>query len=204
MSDTYVDLTLPIFAGMPYNPLHFPPEVSRYEGDGWEASRLVISSHLGTHLDAPMHFITGGASVDQLDLTCLVGTYQVVQVPDQGPGSRVEADDLPLEIAERVLIATGWSETHLDAPEYFDSPPVLAPSAAARLIEAGTRIVGIDSPTVDLDGDVHRALLGAGCLIIENLTNLTQLGTAVEAIVLPLPLRGRDGSPVRAIGRRIS
>lgn len=202
MSEPYIDLTLPIWAGMPYNPVHFPPEISVYAGDGWIASRLVVSSHLGTHIDAPKHFIAGAAGVDELDLDSVIGTYQVVQLPDQGPGSRIGADDIPPLTSRRVFIATGWSETHLDTTEYFEVPPVLDPSAAARLLDSGARVVGIDSPTVDLDGDVHRALLGAGCLIVENLTNLTLLGTAADAIVLPLPLRGGDGSPVRALGRR--
>jgi kynurenine formamidase len=207
MHEPYIDLTLPIWDGMRYNPVHFPPEITLFhtiESDTWESRRLVFSSHLGTHLDAPRHFIPGGASVDELDLDCLVGVYQVVPLNGQGKDSRISAEDLPSELSARVLIATGWSETHLNTPEYFDAPPVLDLSAAGRLVDSGTRIVGIDGPTVDLDGDVHRALLGSGCLIVENLTNLTRLGTLADTIVLPLPVRDGDGSPVRAIGRRVN
>ena len=189
---------------MPSSPLHFDPEISTYTSipkDGWEARRLTISSHLGTHLDAPKHFILGAADVREVDLEILIGRYQVLRFDDVVGGTTLTAQDLPDNLATRVLIATGWSETHLDSPEYFDNPPVLDESAARKLVDAGTRIVGLDGPTVDMDGEVHRILLGAGVVIIESLTKLTLLGSQADVIVLPLPILGGDGSPVRAVGR---
>jgi arylformamidase len=200
----WIDLTLPIWPGMPYNPDHFPPELTRYatiDTNSWEASRLVIDTHLGTHVDAPRHFVPGGQGVDRLDLGSLIGASKVLALPDCGAGARITAAELPDERATRVLLATGWSETALGRDVYFADPPVLDLSAADRLVGAGTRLVGIDGPTVDLDGEVHRRLLGAGCVIVENLVNLTQLGSSAEVIILPLPLLDGDGSPVRALGR---
>jgi arylformamidase len=206
VSEPYVDLTLPIWEGTPFHPNHFAAEISQYasiDRNGFEARRLVLSSHLGTHIDAPRHYIPDAGSVDDFALDTLIGTYQVVQIGERGPGAKIGADDLPSEIATRVFIATGWSESHLGDPDYFTAPPVLELAAARRLNESGTRIVGIDGPTVDLDDTVHNALLGAGCLIVENLTNLTKLGSAAHAMVLPLPVRGGDGCPVRAIAQPI-
>lgn len=200
----WTDLTVPIWSGMPYNPDHFPPELTRYatiDVDSWEASKLEIDTHLGTHLDAPRHFVAGARGVDAIDVNVLIGTYDVVALPVHGAAGRVTRSDLPEDLGTRVLLATGWSETHMGQEVYFSDPPVLDPSAAEALISAGTRVVGIDGPTVDHDGEVHRRLLGAGCIIVENLTNLTTLGARAEVIILPLPLVDGDGSPVRAVGR---
>jgi arylformamidase len=78
---------------------------------------------------------------------------------------------------------------------------VLSTAAAERLVAAGTRVLGIDGPTVDMDGVVHRILLRAGCVIVENLVRLTELDASTDVTILPLLIRGGDGSPVRAIAR---
>lgn len=200
----FLDLTLPISEGMASNPDHCPPSISRYatiDRDGWEASRLVLDSHLGTHLDAPRHFILGGLGVGEVALDVLIGLFQVVHLEPLGSNATIRARDLPEDLAKRVAIATAWSETRLHSPDYFSVSPLLDESAAVKLVEAGTRIVGIDAPTVDRDGAVHRLLLRQGCVIVENLTNLTRLGDEAEITILPLPLRDGDGSPVRAVSR---
>jgi arylformamidase len=203
-TDAFIDLTMPIWAGMPYNPDHFPPELSDYATvatHGWQASRIVLDSHLGTHLDAPKHFVEGAAGIDQLDLHDLIGRYQVVRLAPVTAGTTISADSLPRRPASRVLLATGWSRDALGTETYFTHPPVLSTAAAERLAAAGTRVLGIDGPTVDMDGAAHRILLRAGCVIVENLIRLTELDASADVTILPLLIRGGDGSPVRAIAR---
>lgn len=80
---TFIDLTLPIAPGMPFNPDHFPPDISSYASiasHGWRASRLVLDSHLGTYIDAPNHFVEGGKALDELDLASLIGPAQIVHL----------------------------------------------------------------------------------------------------------------------------
>ncbi|MBV9793553.1 MAG: cyclase family protein [Actinobacteria bacterium] len=204
MASRLADLTLPIEPGMLSNPDHFPPEITLYatlERDGWTARRLVLDSHLGTHLDAPSHFVAGAPDVDQADLEVLIGTAEVIHLSGIEPGEVITAARLGPVTGRRVLLDTGWGGRGLAQAEYFGQAPYLAPDAAEALLAAGTELLGVDLPSVDLDGGVHVALLGAGCLIVENLTGLAALPGRCELTVLPLPITGGDGSPVRAVAR---
>jgi arylformamidase len=204
MTCHFADLTLPIADGMLFNPDHFPPEITAYatlERDGWAARRLVLDSHLGTHLDAPSHFVAGAPDVDEADLAVLIGPAQVLHLDDVVPGEVITAARLGPVTGPRVLLDTGWSARGLGQEEYFGRAPYLAPDTARALLDAGTRLLGVDIPSVDLDGGVHVALLGGGCLIVENMTGLGVLPGSCELIVLPLPIAGGDGSPVRAVAR---
>ena len=94
------------------NPCHFLPEVSQYgerATDGWVASRLVISSHTGTHLDAPSHFIDGARTVDQVPVEQLMGRAQVIRLDHLAKRQPVYAEQLSPIVAQRVLICTNWS-----------------------------------------------------------------------------------------------
>lgn len=204
MSPRLADLTMPISPGMLVNPDHFPPEITTYatlDSHGWAARRLVLDSHLGTHLDAPSHFVAGAPAVDEADLTVLIGPAQVIHLTDVTPGEIITPARLGPLTGERVLLHTGWPERGLGPAEYFGQAPCLSPDSARALLDAGTRLLGVDIPSVDADGRVHVALLGAGCLIVENLTGLGVLPACCELTVLPLPVTGGDGSPVRAVAR---
>jgi len=204
MTQRLADLTMPIWPGMLANPDHFAPEITTYatlDSHGWEARRLVLDSHLGTHLDAPSHFVAGTPTVDQVDLAVLMGPAQVIHLAGVAPGEVITAARLGPVTGRRVLVDTGWPARGLGPAEYFGQAPCLAPDAATALLDAGTVLLGVDLPSVDLDGAVHVALLGAGCLIVENLTGLDGLPTSCELTVMPLPITGGDGSPVRAVAR---
>lgn len=199
----FIDLTMPIAQGMPFNPDHFPPEITSYasiETHGWRASRLVLDSHLGTHMDAPCHFVVGGQSLEQIDLNVLIGPAQVVHLEQVGEQEALTPSHFPTINQARLLIHTGWSERALGKPAYFAQYPFLTPETAAYLIERGVRLVGLDCPSVDYDpGETHIALLSRGTLIIENLINLERLPDTCALIALPLPITNGDGSPLRAI-----
>jgi len=202
---TLTDLTMPIAAGMPFNPDHFPPEITPYADlptHGWRASKLVLDSHLGTHIDAPHHFIEGGETVDALDLAVLIGAAQIVHLTGIGECAAITLDHLPPVQHPRLLLHTGWSERAFDDLTYFSAYPYLTVDAARALAEQGVRLVGIDCPSVDYDpGDTHRALLGRGVIIIENLVNLARLPTFCTVMALPLPIRRGDGSPARIVAQ---
>ncbi|MBA2457490.1 MAG: cyclase family protein, partial [Gemmatimonadales bacterium] len=199
---TLVDLTMPIVDGMPSNPDHFPPRITRYaelDSRGWVASELVLDSHLGTHIDAPSHFLTGGITLDRIPLEQLVGPVQVIRLSNLEAGMAIAANQIPPIVRDRVLFATGWESQATQPDTYFRTFPYLSLDAARLLVESGVRLVGIDGPSVDYDGSVHMLLLEAGAVIVENLVNLRQLPDLCWAAILPLPIVNGDGSPARAI-----
>ena len=164
-------------------------------------------NHTGTHMDAPAHFYNGVPTIELVPLNHCVGPAAMVDVSRLGlRGEITPADLIPHEqriaTTGKVVFRTGWS-SHWGRDDYFREYPVLGEAAAGWLVERGVHLVGVDMPSVDHEPHpVHYILLGAHMVIVENLTNLERIGRDVfELIVLPLPLRGLEASPVRAVAR---
>jgi kynurenine formamidase len=198
-----VDLTQPIAEGMPFNPDHFGPEITSYASinpDGWRATRLVLDSHLGTHMDAPSHFVADGRTLDQVDLDRLIGPAQVVHLPGVRAGAELSPADLPATTEPRLLLHTGWADTAYGDAAYFTEYPFISRELAHELVRRRVQLVGIDGPSVDYaPGETHHILLEAEIVIVENLRNLSLAPDRVHLTVLPLPITGGDGCPVRAV-----
>ena len=174
------------------------------ERDGYRVSHLHLGSHSGTHLDAPSHVVADGATVDELPLHLLVGPAVVVDVRDLGPREPVGWERLAAYArpGRMLVLHTGW-DRFWGSVRYEDHP-YLDGEAAWELVAAGVRTVGIDALSLDEthgeDFPAHAALLSAGGVVVENLTNLAAVDHPEPTLsVLPLPLRGCDGSPVRAV-----
>lgn len=224
---TIIDLSQPLHEGMAVCAGHPPFTQSQccsLERDGSAVSLLSLSSHTGTHIDAPAHFIEGGATVDALDLSALIGPVLVVDARGREPDATLDWDDTfaPYEKAiasgTAVAVCTGWSK-HLGTPLYARNPRV-APAAAARLFEAGARLFGIDALSPDGAPDTehgeshddwhrfHLFWLGKGGMIVENLVSagleemLEHQDASWMGSFLPLRLEHCDGSPVRAVAWR--
>ena len=174
------------------------------KGDVMTVSRLDMSVHTGTHVDAPCHFFPGGSSVDTLDLNVLVGPALVVHV--------LEADALSAGVlgglailpgTERVLFRTRNSDHWARGEREFDESFVaITEDGAYWLVERGVRLVGVDYLSVgpfDEPMSTHLILLRAGVIAVEGL-NLSGIAPGVYQLVcLPLKIAGSDGAPVRAI-----
>lgn len=162
---------------------------------------IMIDSHCGTHLDAPSHFVRGGATVEELPLDVLIGEAQVVDTRPATVGRRITVEGFPAITSRRLILHTGWSDRANDGTDdYFRHYTYVDPALAQHIVDAGVELVGIDGPSVDPDGaDAHHLFLGNGVLIIENLASTAALPPLVELIVMPLRLVGLDGSPVRAV-----
>lgn len=174
--------TTPVFPGDP------PVEVETICETPYQLSRLVMTTHSGTHLDAPAHFIPGGATASELSLDALCGPCWVLAVaePDIAPAHL--AAHCPARPVSRLLLKT---------PEAAG----LTEAAARWLVEQGVTLVGIDALSIETDGEtypVHRALLGAGVLILEGLELSQVMPGPYELLCLPLKLSAPDGAPVRA------
>jgi arylformamidase len=192
------DVTRPLGPGtMVYAGDAVPTFRSRPLG-GSVVSDLSLSTHSGTHLDAPSHYLPGGTSVDRIPFGHLVGRARVLDLRD-GPDA-IPPSALSGRIGghTRLLLRTRFSTTSSFSPEY----PHLTPGAAALAADAGITTLGIDSPSIeafDGDGSLHRLLLGRGMSILE----LLDLDGVPEGsywmVALPLRLEGLDGSPARVI-----
>ncbi|MBI3327657.1 MAG: cyclase family protein [Nitrospinae bacterium] len=205
-SPDILDISLPISPGMPVWPGDPRPElkpVASLPRDGVQISRLILSTHTGTHLDAPRHFIEGGRTVDQLDLAALLGPCRVIEITSSVPSITSEVlRTFNLASHSRVLLKTANSRQPVSqtfTPDFI----ALDPSAADYLCERRVQLVGIDGPSVDAwtatDFPCHRRLLGAEILILENLVLRHVKPGTYELIAVPLNLVGADGCPVRAL-----
>ena len=181
-------------------------QISHLErGDRATVSRLEISAHAGTHVDAPAHFIRGGAGVETLDLNILIGPALVVHLPDVDALTRAVVSAVIPAGVERVLFRTRNSEYWVRGERDFKTDFVAVTDDAARwLVEQGVRLVGVDYLSVapfEALAPTHQTLLGADVVVVEGL-NLSQIAPGVyEFVCLPLKLVGSDGTPARAILR---
>lgn len=202
-----IDISMPLFAGMPSfpgDPLFSTRTVRTLDrGDPYNLSELILGSHAGTHVDPPVHFVRGGATVDQIDLEALNGPCRVVDVDPRADS--VRADDvlgLPAGTA-RVLFRTRNSPRWEHSLTFFPDYVGLRPDAAKALLARNVRLVGIDALSVENDPSgsfpVHRALLGHGTLILEGIL-LAAAGAGEYSLdCLPLRVRAGDGGPARAM-----
>jgi arylformamidase len=173
------------------------------KGDTVTLSTLKATVHLGAHADAPSHYGKKGETIDARDLSLYIGPCQVIRVPADR-GTRIEPEGLPPITDERVLIHTG---TFPDPEDWNADFAALSPRLVDFLHEKGVRLVGIDTPSVDLqdskDLPSHKAFLKHDMAILEGLVLKDVLAGRYELIALPLRLEGFDASPVRAILRTL-
>lgn len=173
-------------------------------GDPYTLTRLGMSAHTGTHVDAPAHFVPGGAGVDELDLHLLIGPAWVVDVGEKETITAKVLEGLSIAPgARRVLFRTRNSDRWARGAREFDPRFVaIQPDGARWLVERGVRLVGIDALSVapfDDDAPTHRILLEAGMIVVEGL-HLDGIEPGIyHLICLPLPIVGSDGAPARAV-----
>lgn len=204
----WIDVSVPVRTQMAVWPGDPPVAIQRVEDmeQGAEAnlSRISCSVHVGTHVDAPLHFFRDGLPVDRIPLDALMGAARVIEIAD---APQIEVQTLiAADIAhgERVLFKTANSE--LWARDEFVPDFVHLSSASADWL-AGQKIqaVGIDYLSVAGYGrnetEVHRLLLGNGVWILEGLDLRSVPAGPCELLCLPLRLQGCEGAPARALVR---
>jgi arylformamidase len=204
------DVTLPLGPATPLYPGDPPFIMEMYRhiaaGDSSNGSRLAMGSHNGTHIDAPLHFIAGGLSVDRIPPEALVGPCVLV---DCGNADSITADvmrRMDLAGRERILFRTknsAWISKRFQEPFIGFSA-----DGAKYLADLGPMLIGIDSPSLDPRGTpghpAHMAILGSGKIkgAIEWL-NLAGLEAGeYELFCGPLKVVGAEGAPCRVFLRR--
>lgn len=176
-------------------------------GASCNVSTIRLSAHLGTHTDSPLHYEAAGGDIAGVDLRRYIGRCRVLDVRGEGAPALVPAAALTpdrLRGVERLLLRTADRHDHRRFDPGFTA---LGPAAAAVVVQAGIRLLGIDTPSMDHAEDkelgAHHVLTRGGCAILENL-DLSQVAPGdYELIALPLRIVGGDSSPVRAILREL-
>jgi len=211
MANEWIDVSVRLHDGM----VHWPgdPSVeitrarSRDRGDAANVSKLDMGAHTGTHMDAPLHFIDGGAGIDLLPLDVTVGPARVIEIRDPKEITAEEIAPYAIQAGERVLFKTNNSPRCWQTDAFTPDAVYLSLGAARHLAERGVRLVGVDYLSVggfnNSDGpEIHRALLSTGVWIIEGLDMTNAPAGIVDFICLPLSIADCDGAPASAILRQ--
>jgi len=208
-----IDLTLTVSDEIPTFPGSPQPSFIPWENvkeDGYNLELLFLSTHTGTHMDAPYHFLEKGAKIHEISLKKFVSEAVLIKSKKKGGESITKIDIQKFEKKHgkivgfsSVIFYTGW-QRNLQKKYYFTKNPGLSVSAAKYLASKKINLVGIDSPSIDLGKDskfsVHQIFAKKGMLIVENLANLEKIKSPkFHLVVLPLKLKNATGSPVRAI-----
>ena len=207
------DVSVPLTSATPIYPGDPGIEITNWltlaNGDTANVSLMKFSLHSGTHVDAPSHFIAGGAKVDSLPLESLLGEAQVIEVP-----ADVRIIDRSFVVAncpsrsQRILFKTRNSTFWNNRQEGFREDYVYIDHDAAHwLVETGIKLVGIDYLSVEQfksnTFETHHAFLSNGVVILESLDLRGVPSGVYELLCLPLKITGGsgDGAPARVILR---
>lgn len=210
-----LDLSQPVFHECPNCPTHPTATVelvSDHKWDDWQLEKLTLASHTGSHIDAPLHKLPDGRSMDAFPLETFVGQAVVADLRDVPAVEALTSGHLkrrlPEDLNDRiVLLMTGWGAKRAPTREWFYFSPFLAPSGAEWLVEQGVRAVGIDHYSIGgarepENSQTHRILLEHGLWIVEELNlpeDLLDEEQPFEFWAMPINLKGLSGSPCRPI-----
>jgi arylformamidase len=218
MFEQFIDLTYDICEGMttfqaPWHPIVSFKQMGRIGFEGRETREIAFGTHTGTHMDAPLHFVMNGRSIDQIPLDLLIGEVTIIDFSSLGENEVVSLDVLgEITLCKRVVFKFGWG-SRWGSRNFYRDYPFFSEEAAYYLIKQGVQLVGMDTPSPDdsrtklidvlgseLDSPVHKIFLQNGAILVEYLANLNQVieSEGWNICVLPLRLKGADGSPIRA------
>lgn len=209
------DLSQPVFDGCPNCPAHptvETPVVADHPMRGWRLEMLRFASHTGTHLDAPLHKLADGRSIDAFPLESFTGPARLADLSNSGPDRAIGAAELSSHLSDDlagsvVLLNTGWGLRRARTDEWLYHSPFLAPDGAEWLVARRIKGVGIDHYSIAGSREpgnarTHETLLQAGIWIVEDLCFRDGLDAVLPGatfVALPLFLPGFSGAPCRAV-----
>lgn len=194
-----IDITLPLHSHMEkpsptFKGFQFQWELRIEKGEQRNRSKFSMESHVGTHVDAPLHFISEGKSIDEMPITQLIGKAQIIEVPYP----QTVTDNFLSSRLKNIKIAIfKFGRDRLDREH-----PYFSIKGVRYLIQKGIRVVGTDNFNIDsktTEWKIHHVMLGQEMMIVETL-NLEKVNPGVyEFICLPLLIKGGEASPARAL-----
>ena len=213
-----IDLTHPIEEGMTSFDAYWHPKVSivqagKIDSEGRETRKISFGSHTGTHMDAPLHFVKGGKSIDQIPLDKLIGKVTIVDLTNLKENQMVTRKMLEnITITKRMLFKFGWGK-QWGSKAFYQDYPFFSEEAVNYLIANNVELAAMDTPSPDDsriklskevlgskgDSPMHKLFLKNGVILVEYIANLDQVEDydGWNIIVMPLKIKGADGSPAR-------
>jgi arylformamidase len=212
MSKEWIDVTVALEDGM----VHWPgdPEckifraVKMEEGAPCNLTKLELSAHTATHMDAMRHFVADGATMEEMPLEATIGPCRVVELDVESQIMPEDLAPLNLQKGERIIFKTANTTRSWDMGPKFDEDFISISEAAGQVLaDAGVMTVGVDYLSIggwEKDGvEVHQVMLGAGIWVIEGLYLAEISAGDYEMICLPMKIKGADGAPARALLRPV-
>ena len=209
MASPWIDVSITLRTDMVHWPGDPPARITHAKdmerGDPCTVSLLEMGAHVGTHMDAPAHFVRGGSGIDKMPLDSAIGPARVITIRNR---ESIKPDDLVrhrIRRGERILFKTHNSARCWDTDSFVQDYVYISGAAARYLTERQVRLVGVDYLSVSgfhADGvDTHQILLKAGIWILEGLNLRRVRPGRVQLVCLPLKIAGADGAPARALVR---
>ena len=201
----FIDLTQTFDGTMPVYPGDPVPELRCIAGiasSGYVEYQITAGMHVGTHMDAPLHMIEGGTFLSDISLGQFFGRGVLIDARGRKSIDLEILSGVNLERGDIALVMTGFSDRFRE-PEYYSLFPEFTSELAGAFVEAGVKIVGMDTPSPDRPPyPVHKILLSNQVLILENLTNLASLEELAyfEIVALPAKLQ-TEAAPTRVVAR---
>jgi len=206
-----IDLTYMINDQMITYPTPWHQKVSverlgKIEEVGRNTRKITLGTHTGTHIDAPLHFIENGKSIEKIPLDKMVGQVTIIDFSHFQKNQPIEKEILQkIKITKRMIFRFGW-EKYWNKNEFYQDHPFFTEEAANYLVSKGIELLGYDTPSPDssksnsnIDSPIHKIFLGNGVVLLEYLANLDKLENLENwnIVVAPMKIEGSDGSPSR-------
>lgn len=178
--------------------------------DGWNASTLELYSHVGTHMDAPLHFEVDQQSIDEISVARFISEAWVVNLSHIAPSAMITVSNMSpiankIKKGQSLILQTGWSK-RVDTKSYRDELPRISKELALWMGKKGIGLLGVEPPSVaDVNNlkevtEIHTILMQNDIIIVEGLTNLDSINKEqVTLIALPLKVLRGDGAPARVL-----
>lgn len=188
---------------------------SFHRGPGfWQASKIEMLLHTGSHVDFTKHVQADGETAVDVPLERVFGLARVVDLSHVGPNHAITVEDVASRLPDLaqgdiVLVRTDWTEKQWgNWPTYYLDSPWCTPEAAQWLVDNGARAIGFDCFSeycarlpdfTSEDFIIHKVILENGAILMQQMTNLSQLPTdrRVQFFAPFIKIRGAEGSPAR-------
>jgi len=199
-----IDISIPIEESIvtyPGDAKFSKTPICTIERSGCNMMKLILGTHTGTHIDAPLHFLQDGLSIDKVPLSHFIGKTQVIEISEKEITEEIIRRKMKPGI-EIVLFKTKNSALYKER-KFIKDYTYLTEDGARFLVKKGIKLVGIDYISIEKFGTpdfrVHKILLQANICILEGINLLDVEESIYTLIAMPLRLKGLDGSPVRAV-----